>query len=182
MISRLKDMILIPLLKEQWQFKMNITLIAAISENNVIGKDGQIPWRIREDMVRFKELTINHPVIIGRKTYESLPQKFRPLPQRENIILSRNLRSNEDVHIARSVEEVLVLIDDRESYVIGGAEVYKAFLPLAHRMEITKVHENFDGDAYFPIIKWNEWLQIHEKRNKSASGIDYSFFSYIRKI
>ena len=108
---------------------MNLILIVAASENNIIGIEDRIPWRIKEDMIRFKELTLNHPVIMGRKTYESIPEKFRPLPQRKNIVLSGSLNSDGKIYVARNINKAIGFTENKESYIIGGERVYKEFLP-----------------------------------------------------
>ena len=171
---------------------MSLIIIAAISENNVIGKDGKVPWRItkedkakyRGDIDRFRDLTIDHPVIMGRKTYESIPPRYRPLPRRLNIVLSRSKDFlDEGVADVRSVEEALKICDDyfigginEGSYVIGGAEIYNIFLPLASRMEITRIHRHFEGDAFFPEVNWDEWQKKGEEPREG-----YSFLTYVRK-
>jgi len=165
-------------LKDQWLFKMNLILIVAISENNIIGNKGVIPWRIKEDLTRFKEMTLNHPVIMGRKTYESIPEKFRPLPQRKNIILSKSFQNENGIYIARNLEEALNLTDNQDSYIIGGREVYNLFLPLATNLEITRVHENYEGDTFFPEINLKEWNLIKKEDKISEKGINFSFLSY----
>lgn len=153
----------------------SISLVVAISENNVIGYGGKIPWRIPEDLKRFKELTLNHSVIMGRKTYESLPEKFRPLPQRQNIILTSKEITDQGIYLARSIEEALVL-SKTDPYIIGGEKVYKQFLPFANVLEITKVHRNYLGDTFFPKVDWMSWEKINEV-NKDG----YSFLTYHRK-
>ena len=162
---------------------MKITLIVAISENNVIGIEGKIPWNIPKDLKRFKELTLEHSLIMGRKTYESIPEKFRPLPKRKNIVMSNSLSPMEGIYIARNIDEALNLLEEKDSYVIGGAEIYKAFLPIANGIEITRVHRNYKGDAFFPSeIEWNEWELINEEKGVSKNAeIPYSFLSYLRK-
>tara|TARA_Y100000034_G_scaffold59011_1_gene71833 strand:+ start:6231 stop:6716 length:486 start_codon:yes stop_codon:yes gene_type:complete len=161
---------------------MNLALIAAISDNNVIGLNGKIPWHIPEDLRRFKKLTLNHPVIMGRKTYESLPEKFCPLPQRKNIVLSNSLDFQEGIYIARNVEEALRLIEGFDSYVIGGKEVYETFLPRTNKLEITRVHRDFEGDTFFPEINWDE-LNFFESEAMVSKheGISYSFITYYKK-
>ena len=109
---------------------MKITLIAAISENNVIGVEGKVPWHIPEDMKRFRELTLEHPAIMGRKTYESIPDRFRPLPKRKNIVMSKSLNPKEGIYIARNVDEALVLAEEKDSYVIGGLKFTGYSCPL----------------------------------------------------
>ncbi|MBI2056873.1 dihydrofolate reductase [Candidatus Pacearchaeota archaeon] len=139
---------------------MNLTIIVAASENNVIGIGDKIPWKISEDMKRFKELTLGHPVIMGRKTYESIPPKFRPLPERKNIILSRTFKQKEGISVARSIEKALDFTGNKESYIIGGEIVYKAFLPLINKIELTRVHRNYEGNVFFPKINWENWNLI----------------------
>lgn len=157
---------------------MNLAIIVAISENNIIGIKNKIPWRIKEDMLRFKRLTINHPVIMGRKTWDSIPEKFRPLPERKNIVLSKS-QINEKIYIARNIEEALELTESKDSYIIGGEKIYELFLPLANKIELTRVHNSYEGDAFFPKINWNEWDLINEEKN--VNEIPYSFMTYIRK-
>jgi len=156
---------------------MNLILIAAMSENNIIGDKGKIPWKIPEDLKRFRELTLNHPVIMGRKTYDSLSEKNKPLPNRKNIILSKSLEYKEGIYVARTIEEALELTEEKDSYVIGGREIYKAFLPYVNMMEITKVHKHYEGDTSFPEIDWDEWKLI--KRENKTEEVSYSFLSYI---
>jgi len=159
---------------------MDLTIVAALSDNGVIGIENKIPWRIKEDMERFKKLTMNHPVIMGRKTYDSIPEKFRPLPGRENIVLSRTLQSKKGIYIAKNMDESLKLTNGVSSYVMGGAKIYKLFLPLANVMELTKVHKNFDGDTFFPNVDWDDWNLINEEKKKNEEGLSFSFLTYQR--
>ena len=161
---------------------MSITLIAAVSDNNVIGFKNRVPWSIPEDIRRFKGLTLNHPVIMGRRTYESLPEKFRPLPDRKNIVLSSSLNPQEGIYIARDMSEARELTKDRDSYVMGGKRVYSMFLPIAERLEITRVHRDFEGDIFFPEVNYDEWDLFNEEKGISENkGIPYSFLTYLRK-
>ena len=169
------------LLEGPWLFKMKLTLIAAISENKVIGFKNKVPWDIPEDMKRFRELTINHPVIMGRKTYDSLPDKFRPLPDRKNIVLSTSLEPQEKIYIAGNMEEALKLTKGKDSSVIGGERVYQLFLPLIDQLEITRVYRDFEGDAFFPEINWDEWKLSEREEGVSKKQIHYSFLTYLRK-
>jgi dihydrofolate reductase len=164
---------------------MELILIAAISENKVIGVDGGLPWKIKEDMKRFKELTTYHPVIMGRKTYESIPQKFRPLPNRHNIVLSRQSDYQDDnIRVAHSLDEAINVcrieqlygIDYNKAFVIGGESVYNDALPLAKNLEITHVHKKVEGDAFFPKIEHSVWKEIRREDKR-----DYSFVSYQRR-
>lgn len=158
---------------------MSLTIIAAVSDNNVIGKENRVPWRIKEDMKRFRDLTLGHTVIMGRRTYESIPQKFRPLPQRRNIVLSGTIEPSEGIYVARNIEEALKLAQDQEAYVIGGGKVYESFLPLAKGIELTRIHQYFSGDTFFPEVDWSNWDLVCEERN-IEDGISYSFLTYSR--
>ena len=160
---------------------MEITIIAAVAENGVIGNNNSIPWRIAEDMRRFKALTTAHPVIMGRKTYESFPPKFRPLPERKNIVLSSSFQSTDKIHIAGSIDEALKLAEGMDPFIIGGSRVYGDFLPRATRMELTKVHGLYQGDAFFPEVNWDEWQLLNESRSVTREGVSYSFMTYRRK-
>ena len=160
---------------------MDIAIIAAVSENNVIGIEGRIPWRIPEDMKRFKQLTLHHPVIMGRKTYESIPERFRPLKDRRNIVLSSTLGLGDGIHVARTIEEALELTNGKDSYVIGGEKVYRDFLPLVNRMELTRIHETYKGDAFFPEFDLKDWELVDDIRDITNLGIEYSFLSYVRE-
>jgi dihydrofolate reductase len=164
---------------------MALTIIAAISTNNVIGANGKIPWDIPEDIKRFKDLTLNHPVIMGRKTFENILRKSgKPLPKRKNIVLSTTLQPQEGVYTARTIDEALRLTGNETSYVIGGAQIYELFLLRTDKLEITRVHGYFEGDAFFPEIDWNEWQMIDSEIRDNMFQIKppyYSFLTYIRK-
>lgn len=159
-------------------------MIVAASENNVIGFENKIPWKISEDLKHFVELTVGHPVIIGRKTYLSISEKFRPLPNRKNIILSSTFESEDKIiYIARDLPEAIKFTENKESYVIGGAVVYAEFLPLIKKIELTRIHRHYEGNIFLPIINWDNWRLISEKKGVSEKdGIPYSFLSYVRKI
>ena len=160
---------------------MNLTIIVAVSENNVIGAENKIPWYIKEDIKRFKQLTLNHPVIMGRRTYESIPLKFRPLPDRKNIVLSKNLKSSEGIYVAEDIEEALRLAEGKNTHIIGGRSVYELFLPISNRIELTRIHKNFEGDIFFPEVKWHDWKLVNEEKGVNNEGIFYSFITYLRK-
>jgi dihydrofolate reductase len=162
---------------------MNLVLIAAISDNRVIGKDGELPWRVPEDMKRFRELTSGNSVVMGRKTYESIDEKFRPLPNRKNIVLSQSVDDLEGAYIARTAEEALELSNNSDTYVIGGEQVYDLFLPLADKLEITRIHRKYEGDVFFPEVNWGEWNLVGGEKDLISKNKDipYSFLSYVRK-
>ncbi len=137
-----------------------LKIIAAVSENGVIGKEGKIPWKLRDDMLWFKEVTAHHPVVMGRKTYNSIIERLhRPLPGRENIVLTRNphtLRCD-GVTPTNSWEEVLERAEKEDVFVIGGSDVYAMALPHARKMYITHVEAKVEGDAFFPAWNPDEW-------------------------
>ncbi len=153
-----------------------IIIIAAISENNVIGKDGKIPWHIKEDLQRFKRLTLNHPVIMGRKTYESLP--IKPLKDRINIVLTRDKSFNPpDVIVKNSLQDAIEYCKDYDKvFIIGGQSLFEEGLKFADTLELTRVDGNYDGDAFFPEINFDEWIL---KNRETKDG--YSFLTYTRR-
>lgn len=158
-----------------------ISIIVAVAENWVIGGNNQLLWRISEDLKRFKSLTSGHSIIMGRKTFESIG---RPLPNRKNIVVSRN--SNliiEGCIIVNSLNEALEITEgEDEVFVVGGGELYRQALPLAKKIYLTKVHKNFEGDTTFPAINFNEWnLVLEQKGNPTADGLGYTFLDYVRK-
>jgi len=152
-----------------------LILIAAMANNNIIGQDGQIPWRIPEDMKRFRELTLGHPVIMGRKTYESIPEKFRPLVGRTNIVVSKSSKSyTNGVIVYHSIEDALKKgIGEGDCYVAGGAQIYEQTIKLADKLEITEVHKEIIGDSFFPQIDKSKWKEILRENYG-----DYSFVTY----
>ena len=159
----------------------DLILIAALAENGIIGKDNKIPWRISDDMKHFKDLTMGHPVIMGKQTYLSIPEEFRPFEGRKNIVMSHNYNSDENIYIARSMKEALELTEGKTSYVAGGAQIYDLFLPLANKMELTRIHKNYEGDTLFPKINWNNWELVNQEDNETIKGTKYSFQTFIRK-
>lgn len=137
-----------------------ISLLVAMDKNRLIGKDNQLPWHLPADLAYFKKVTMGHPIIMGRKTFESIG---RPLPGRTNIILTRNQNYEiEGCEVMRSIDDVKKMDEkmNEELFVIGGAEIFKEVLPFADRLYITKIEEVFEGDAFFPEINDNEWEEI----------------------
>lgn len=153
---------------------LKITLIVAAAENNAIGKNNQMLWHLPDDFKYFKQHTLDHSVVMGRKTYESIG---KPLPQRRNIILTRDLNwSAEDVDVANSLDEVLSYCrDEREIFVIGGAKIYQQVLPLAQKVLLTRVHTTLDGDAYFPKLPQTEWKKVSENKHPKDERHAYDF-------
>lgn len=156
---------------------MEKVIIAAVSENGVIGKNGDIPWDIPEDMEHFKETTMGHPVIMGRKTYQSFPESVRPLPGRTNIVLTRSDFQPEDesVKIANSLKEAYEIANelDEKAFIIGGSSVYEGALKDADRMILTEVHSEVDGDTYFPEWKEEAWKETEREKNSDFSFVEY---------
>ena len=160
-----------------------ISIIVAIAENYAIGKDNQLLWHISEDLKRFKKLTSGHKVIMGRNTYLSLP--FQPLPKRTNIVITDNPDEVfEGCEMVFSIEEAAQKCGpDEECFIIGGASVYKQFMPLADKLYITRVHKAFEADTFFPVIEEKDWfLKKKSKLQQMDDGsFDYTFENYIRK-
>ncbi len=161
---------------------MKITLIVAMARNRVIGRDNQLPWRLSSDLKRFKALTMGHHVIMGRKTYDSIG---RPLRGRTFIVVSRSWKTApEGVTVVRSVEEALETArGEEEVLVLGGAEIFRLTLPIAHRLHLTLVHADVEGDVLFPEIEMGAWRVVsredHEADDKNE--YPYSFLLLERK-
>ena len=159
---------------------MTLALIWAQSTSGVIGRDGGIPWQLPEDMARFKELTMGHTVVMGRRTWESLPARFRPLPGRRTVVLTRNPHYRADgAEIIASVDEVLGMPN---TWVIGGAEIYHLLMPAATRCEVTEVEVDLrleDEDVLAPVLD-GSWVGTAGDWQDSTAGMRYRFYSYLR--
>ena len=160
---------------------MEIILIAAISKDGVIGKQGGIPWKIKKDLIFFKEKTLNSTIIMGRATYNSIG---RPLPNRLNIVMTRSAKNTEGVTEVTSVKKAIETAskskDSSKVYVIGGENIYKEFLPIAHRMIITEVELDIEGgDTFFPEWSIGEW-QEQSRDQREENGTRFSFVEYTR--
>ena len=159
-----------------------ISLIVAAAENDVIGRNGALPWRLSDDLRRFKALTMGKPVIMGRKTYESIG---RPLPGRQNIVMTRRRDYRaEGCEIVDSVEAAIAAAGDApETMVIGGAEIYRRFLPLAGRIYLTRVHTVIEGDTFLPETGEIEWAEISRERFAAddRNDFDVSFITLERR-
>ena len=162
--------------------KSELTIIAAASTNNVIGFDNKLIWNIPKDLKRFKELTQGHSVIMGRKTFESLPS---PLPNRRNIVVTRNKDySPEGIEVFSSIEDALdVCREDLQPFIIGGGEIYSQTINLVDKIELTRVYKDYQGDAFFPDIPLDKFELANELVNylDDDSSTKYSFLTYIRK-
>ncbi|MBN09771.1 MAG: diacylglycerol kinase [Flavobacteriaceae bacterium] len=159
-----------------------ITIIAAAAKNDTLGKENKLIWDLPQDLKRFKSLTSGHSVIMGRKTFESMK---KPLPNRRNIVITRNKNyTAKDVEICYGIQEALVLVkDDSKPFIIGGGEIYKLSMELADCIELTRIHHNFEGDTFFPIIPKNNWKLISNKKNitSNKNNLNFSYLKYIRK-
>ena len=159
------------------------SIIVAIAENNAIGKNNNLLWHISADLKYFKKITATHTVIMGENTWFSLP--IKPLPNRKNIVISPNLNlALENVSVARTIQDAIDLCgDDTENFIIGGGSIYEQFLPVANKLYITKVHQQFDADVFFPEIDENIFLLESQSEifTDEKSGLQYSFFIYTRK-
>ena len=159
-----------------------IGLIWAQARGGVIGKDGTMPWHLPEDLAHFKRTTLSHPVIMGRKTWESLPPRFRPLPGRRNLVVTRQGDWNEiGAQRASSLREALQQCENSEQvWVIGGAQIYAQALPLATRIEMTEIAQDFAGDAHAPT-PGPEWVESARSSHVAASGLPYHFVTLRRQ-
>ena len=164
------------------QKKPKIVLIVAMARNRVIGNKGSLPWHLPEDLKRFRRLTMGHPIIMGRKTYDSIG---RPLPGRRNIVISRNQSlAIDSVETAASLQSALDMVADADqAFVIGGQQIYQAALPLADRIELTLIDSDFEGDVLFPEIDPGKWKESRrEPGEKSQSSLKYHFVRLDRAV
>ena len=162
--------------------KSELTIIAAVSTNNVIGFNNKLIWNIPNDLKRFKELTLGHSVIMGRKTFESLPN---PLPKRRNIIITKNKDYSRDgIEVTSNIEDAIDLCkSDSQPFIIGGGEIYSQTIEIVDKIELTRVYKDYQGDAFFPDIPRDKFELTNELVNylDDDSSTKYSFLTYIRK-
>lgn len=158
---------------------MKLHLIFARAANGVIGKDGVMPWHLPEDLAHLKRTTMGCPVIMGRKTWESIPVRFRPLPGRTNVVVTRQHGwSAEGARVAHSLHDAIALCGDVENtWIIGGAEIYRQALPLASTAVVTEIEADFEGDAFAPQFG-PEWKETRRERHVSSTGLKFSFVTY----
>lgn len=161
---------------------MKLGLIYARARNGVIGRNNTLPWRLPEDLAHFKSVTMGCPVIMGRKTWDSLPPKFRPLPGRRNIVVTRQPHWQADGAVAAdSLHNALASCADApQAWVTGGSEIYRLALPLADVIEATVIDEDFDGDAFAPELGV-QWHEAERSDHTSSTGLRYSFITYRRQ-
>ncbi|WBX87663.1 dihydrofolate reductase [Achromobacter mucicolens] len=157
----------------------SLTLIVAYSTNRAIGRDNALPWKLPGDLAHFKRSTLGHPIIMGRKTWDSLG---RPLPGRSNIVISRNPDfSAAGAILAPTLEAAVAACGDiDEAFVIGGAQIYAQALPLATRVLATEVHADVEGDAFFPLLPSFQWKETACEPQPAENGYDYDFVTYER--
>ena len=151
-------------------------LVVAISENNAIGKDNQLLWHLPADLKHFKNITTGHTIIMGRKTYDSIG---KPLPNRRNIVITRQKDLKlENVEVTNSLEDAIALCEtDQNVYVIGGAEIYRQALPICTKIHLTRVHQHYDADTFFPKLSFADWTETEKTDHlpDEKNRIPYSF-------
>ena len=160
-----------------------ISLVVAVAQNRAIGKDNHLLCHLPEDMRHFREVTLGRPVIMGRKTWESLPEAFCPLPGRNNIVVSRNAAYQaEGATIASSLEEAIAQAGNVEQInIIGGADIFRLALPMADVLDMTEIDASFDADTFFPEFLPEDWQETSRKTQQSESGPTFSFVEYRRR-
>jgi dihydrofolate reductase len=156
--------------------------VSAVARGGVIGRGNAIPWRIPEDLARFRSLTLGHPVVMGRRTWDSLPERLRPLPGRRNVVVTRNPEWREDgAESAGSLADALRLLEGAPRvFVIGGGELYAEALPLADELLLTEVEADVEGDTWFPGWVRTDFEEVGREQHVSESGVEFSFVTYVR--
>jgi dihydrofolate reductase len=156
-----------------------ITLVVAMDAQRGIGVDNQLPWRLPEDLAHFKRVTLERPIIMGRKTFDSIG---RPLPKRRNIVVTRNRDwSHDGVEVAASLEDAIALVGDEPSSIIGGAQIFREAMPLADRMIVTHIDGAYRCDTFFPEIDPAVWTVTAREEHASSDGLAFSFVTYERQ-
>jgi len=156
-----------------------LTLVVAMDAERGIGVDNQLPWHLPEDLAHFKRVTLGHPIIMGRKTFDSIG---RPLPKRRNIVVTRNAAwSHEGVEVAGSLQEAVALAGDEQASIIGGAQIFGESMAIADRMIVTHIDGVYRCDTFFPEIDAATWTETAREEHRSADGVAFSFVTYERK-
>ena len=155
----------------------HLTIVVAVDAQHGMGVDNKLPWHLPEDLAHFKRLTTGHPIIMGRKTFDSIG---RPLPNRRNIVVTRNADWRHDgVDAVTSLADAIALAGEQDACIIGGAQIFKESMHLADRLEITEIDHTFNCDTFFPPLPPGEWIETaREKHHSDANGYDYSFVTY----
>jgi dihydrofolate reductase len=156
----------------------DINIIAAMTNERVIGINGSLPWHIPDEMKLFKQITENNIVIMGKNTWESLPEKFKPLPNRTNIIVSSSLGEQKGANICRNIVEALIIAKNYNGqiYCIGGAGLFYQMLPLSQTLHISWIKNSYIGDTYFPAIDFKQWIKKEKKE-----FAEFTYMQYLRK-
>lgn len=160
---------------------MIVTIVVAISQNHVIGKDNKLLWHLPNDLKHFKNITTGHTVIMGRKTYDSVG---KPLPKRRNIIVTRQAITIEGCEVVNAIESALALcVGEDEVFIVGGAEIYKLAMQLTNRIYLTIIHQSFEGDTFFPEIDESEWKPVYREDHQpdEKNNLAYSFITYEKR-
>jgi dihydrofolate reductase len=162
---------------------VRVSVLAAVARGGVIGRGNAIPWRIPEDARRFRRLTMGHPVVMGRRTWDSLPNRFRPLPGRRNIVVTRDPAWHEEgAERAGSLDDALRLLNGSpQVFVIGGGELYTAALPLADELLLTEIDVDVEGDTSFPPWDRTTFEETSREDHVSETGAPFSFATYVRR-
>jgi dihydrofolate reductase len=162
---------------------VKLALIAAVARDGVIGRDNAIPWHLPEDARRFREVTMGHAVVMGRRTWESLPERFRPLPGRRNVVVTRNTEWRADgAEQAISLDAALrLLAGEPRVFVIGGAEMYAEALPLADELVVTEIDAKVEGDVFFPTWDRAAFREASREGHLSEDGVAFAFVTYTRQ-
>jgi dihydrofolate reductase len=162
---------------------VRISLVAAVARDGVIGRENAIPWHLPEDARRFRALTMGHPVVMGRRTWDSLPERFRPLPGRRNVVVTRNVAwQAEGAESAGSLDDALSLLAGApQVFVIGGAELYADALPLADELLLTEIDSEIEGDMLFPPWERAWFEEVSREEHVSVTGLPFAFVTYQRR-
>jgi dihydrofolate reductase len=174
------DMSLIQLLKPQWQFKMYISHLVALSNNSVIGVNNDLPWTLKKDLKHFSSYTQNKAIVMGRKTFESIG---RPLPNRQNIVISSSMPPQEGVEVVRSLEEGIAAAEhwnkknelDDEVVLIGGGHVFEESILIVNKLVLTRVDCEITGDIFYPAINLADWIKISDESHAKDADNEYNF-------
>nr|AIA16221.1 Dihydrofolate reductase [uncultured bacterium]AIA17071.1 Dihydrofolate reductase [uncultured bacterium] len=165
---------------------MTISIIVAVSENNVIGRNNDLPWHLPVDMKYFKDTTMGHCVVMGRKNYESIPDKYRPLQGRTNIVITRQLDYHPPgTHVVHAIGEAISLAKEKnetECFITGGGEIFAQSIKYCDRLYITRIHQIIEGDVYFPEVDMNEWKEVSRRdvTPDEKNKYPFSFLVYER--
>ena len=161
------------------QSTTKLGLIYARSRNGVIGKDNTMPWHLPEDLAHFKRTTLGAPVIMGRKTWDSVPPRFRPLPGRRNIVITRDAawQAQGAERVGSIADAIAQVAGEPQAWITGGAEIFRLALPRAHVAVVTEIEMDCEGDVYAPQLGDN-WHEVARERHVSAGGVPYSFITY----